>query len=84
MKRNLWICLLDFPWPSISGGWPPLATCASRGTEKMTDQDPLSPSLQEIWGTLNLETEQRQILEGLLPEHRGRVGICGGIGPKKI
>ena len=39
----------------------------------MTGQGPLPPPPQEIWGTLNLETEQRRVLESLLPEHRRRV-----------
>ena len=39
----------------------------------MTGQGPLPAPPQEIWKILNLETEQRRVLEGLLPEHRRRV-----------
>lgn len=39
----------------------------------MTGQGPLPPPPQEIWRTLNLEAEQRRVLEGLLPEHRRRI-----------
>jgi Spy/CpxP family protein refolding chaperone len=41
--------------------------------EVMTDHLPPPQSLREIWRTLNLETEQRRVLESLLPEHRRRV-----------
>lgn len=39
--------------------------------EVMADQNP--QPLREIWRTLDLETEQRRVLEALLPEHRRRV-----------
>jgi Spy/CpxP family protein refolding chaperone len=42
--------------------------------EAMTDQNPPPQLPREIWRTLNLGTEQRRVLESLLPEHRGRVG----------
>ncbi len=29
--------------------------------------------MRELWGTLNMDPDQRQVLQGLLPEHRRRV-----------
>jgi len=41
--------------------------------EALTGQNPPPQLPREIWRTLNLETEQRRVLESLLPEHRRRV-----------
>ena len=74
MKRNLWICLLVFSLALNLGGLAAFGYLRYHGhREALTDQNPPPQSLREIWRTLNLETEQRRILESLLPEHRGRV-----------
>ena len=74
MKRNLWICLLVFSLALNLGGLAAFGYLRLQGHgEAMTGQGPLPPPPQEIWRTLNLETEQLRVLEALLPEHRGRV-----------
>ena len=74
MKRNFWICLLVFSLALNLGVLAAFGYLRLQGhRETMTGQGPLPPPPQEIWGTLNLETEQRRILEALLPGHRGRV-----------
>jgi len=74
MKRNFWICLLVFSLALNLGVLAAFGYLRLQGhRETMTGQGPLPPPPQEIWGTLNLETEQRRVLEALLPEHRGRV-----------
>jgi Spy/CpxP family protein refolding chaperone len=74
MKRNFWTCLLVFSLALNLGGLAAFGYLRFQGQrESMTDQTPQPQSLREIWRTLNLETEQRRVLEALLPEHRGRV-----------
>ena len=74
MKRNFWICLLVFSLALNLGGLAAFGYLRLQGHgEAMTGQGPLPPPPQEIWRTLNLEREQRRVLEGLLPEHRRRV-----------
>lgn len=74
MKRNFWICLLVFSLALNLGGLAVFGYLRLQGHgEAMTRQGPLPPPPQEIWRTLNLETEQRRVLESLLPEHRRRV-----------
>ena len=74
MKRNFWTYLLVFSLALNLGGvvtFGYLHYHAHR--EALTGQNPPPPPPQEIWRTLNLETEQRRVLESLLPEHRRRV-----------
>ena len=74
MKRNFWIYLLVFSLALNLGGLAAFGYLRLQGHgEAMTGQGPLPPPPQEIWRTLNLETEQRRVLESLLPEHRRRV-----------
>ena len=74
MKRNFWICLLVFSLALNLGGLAAFGYLRLHGHgEAITGQGPLPPPPQEIWRTLNLETEQRRVLEALLPEHRRRV-----------
>jgi Spy/CpxP family protein refolding chaperone len=74
MKRNFWICLLVFSLALNLGGLVTFGYLRYHGQrEALTDQNPQPQSLREIWRTLNLETEQRRVLESLLPEHRRRV-----------
>jgi len=74
MKRNFWICLLVFSLALNLGGLAAFGYLRLHGHgEAMTGQGLLPPPPQEIWRTLNLETEQRRVLESLLPEHRRRV-----------
>jgi Spy/CpxP family protein refolding chaperone len=74
MQRNFWICLLVFSLALNLGGLAVFGylRLQSHG-EAMTGQGRLPPPPQEIWRTLNLGTEQRRVLESLLPEHRRRV-----------
>ena len=72
MKRNLWKYLLVFSLALNLGGVVTFGYLHYHGhREALTAQHPPPP--QEIWRTLNLKTEQRRILESLLPEHRRRV-----------
>jgi Spy/CpxP family protein refolding chaperone len=74
MKRNLWIYLLVFSLALNLGGLAAFGYLRLQGHgEAMTGQGSLPLPPQEIWRTLNLETEQRRVLESLLPEHRRRV-----------
>ena len=74
MKRNFWICLLVFSLALNLGGLAAFGYLRLHGHgEAMTGQGLLPPPPQEIWRTLNLETEQRRVLESLLPEHHCRV-----------
>ena len=74
MKRYFWTCLLVFSLALNLGGLVAFGYLRLQGHgEAMTGQGPLPPPPQEIWRTLNLETEQRRKLESLLPEHRRRV-----------
>ena len=74
MKRNFWICLLVFSLALNLGGLAAFGYLRLQDHgEALTGQGPLPPPPQEIWRTLNLETEQRRVLESLLPEHRRRV-----------
>jgi Spy/CpxP family protein refolding chaperone len=74
MKRNFWICLLVFSLALNLGGLAAFGYLRLQGHgEAITGQGPLPPPPQEIWRTLNLGTEQRRVLESLLPEHRRRV-----------
>ncbi len=74
MKRNFWICLLVFSLALNLGGLAAFGYLRLQGHGKaMTGQGPLPPPPQEIWRTLNLEVEQRRVLQSLLPEHRRRV-----------
>ncbi|MCX5893935.1 MAG: periplasmic heavy metal sensor, partial [Deltaproteobacteria bacterium] len=69
MKRNYWICLLVFSLALNLGGLAAFGYLRFQGHgEAMTGQGPPPP--REIWATLNLEAEQRLVLENLLPEHR--------------
>ena len=73
MKRNYWICLLVFSLALNLGGLAAFGYLRLQGHGKaMTGPGPPPPP-QEIWRTLNLEAEQRRVLENLLPEHRRRV-----------
>ena len=73
MKRNYWICLLVFSLALNLGGLAAFGYLRLQGHgEAMTGQGPPPPP-REIWRTLNLEAEQRRVLENLLPEHRRRV-----------
>ena len=73
MKRNHWICLLVFSLALNLGGLAAFGYLRLQGHgAAMTGQGPPPPP-REIWATLNLETEQRRVLENLLPEHRRRV-----------
>ena len=74
MKRNYWICLLVFSLSLNFGGLAAFAYLRLHGHgEGMIGQGPPPPSPREIWATLNLEAEQRRVLENLLPEHRRRI-----------
>jgi Spy/CpxP family protein refolding chaperone len=74
MKRNFWIYLLVFSLALNLGGMVGFGYLRYHGhREALTDQNPPPQSLREIWRTLNLEAEQRRVLESLLPEHRRRV-----------
>ena len=74
MKRYFWTCLLVFSLALNLGGLAAFGYLRLQGHgEAITGQGPLPPAPQEIWGTLNLATEQRRVLEALLPEHRRRV-----------
>ena len=74
MKRNLWISLMVFSLALNLGGLVTFGYLRYHGhQEVMADQNQPPQSLREIWRTLNLETEQRRVLESLLPEHRRRV-----------
>ena len=74
MKRNFWIYLLVFSLALNLGGLAAFGYLRLQGHgEAMTGQGPLPAPPQEIWRTLNLEAEQRRVLESLLPEHRRRV-----------
>ena len=86
MKRNFWICLLVFSLALNLGGVAAFGYLRFQGQrESMTDQNPQPQSLREIWRTLNLETEQRPVLEALLPEHRGRVrGLRTELAQKRL
>ncbi|MCX5891457.1 MAG: periplasmic heavy metal sensor [Deltaproteobacteria bacterium] len=71
MKRNFWICLLVFSLALNLGGLAAFGYLRLQGhREAMTGPGPPPPPPQEIWATLNLEAEQRRVLENLLPEHR--------------
>jgi Spy/CpxP family protein refolding chaperone len=72
MKRNIWIYLLGF---SLALNLGVLATYTyMRYQNQAFWQEPrqLRP-LQEMWGFLNLEPNQKKALENLLPKHRRRV-----------
>lgn len=74
MKRNFWICLLVFSLALNLGGLAAFGYLRFQGHRgAMTDQNPPPQPLREIWRTLNLEAEQRRVLEGLLPDHRRRI-----------
>jgi len=74
MKRNYWICLLVFSLALNLGGLAAFAYLRFQDPrETMTGRGSSPPPPQEIWRTLNLEAEQRRVLENLLPEHRRRV-----------
>jgi Spy/CpxP family protein refolding chaperone len=74
MKRNFWICLLVLSLALNLGGLATFAYLRSQDRrEAVTGRGPSPPPRLEIWATLNLEGEQRQVLENLLPEHRRRV-----------
>ena len=74
MKRNYWICLLVFSLALNLGGLVTFGYLRYHGhREAMTCRGPSPSPPREIWATLNLEKEQRRVLEALLPEHRGRV-----------
>ena len=74
MKRNFWICLLVFSLALNLGGLAAFGYLRLQGHgEAMTGQGPPPPLPREISATLNLEGEQRRVLESLLPEHRRRV-----------
>ena len=74
MKRNLYIYLLVFSLALNLGGLAAFGYLRLQGHgEARKGQGPLPPPPQEIWRTLNLGTEQRRVLESLLPEHRRRV-----------
>jgi hypothetical protein len=74
MNRNFLICLLVFSLALNLGG---LATFGylrlQDHRESMMGRGLPPPLPREIWAALNLEVEQRQVLENLLPEHRRRV-----------
>jgi Spy/CpxP family protein refolding chaperone len=72
MKRNFWICLLVFSLALNLGGLAALGYLRFQGHgEAMTGKG--LPPPREIWRTLNLEAEQRRVLENLLPGHRRQV-----------
>jgi Spy/CpxP family protein refolding chaperone len=74
MKSNFWTYLLVFSLALNLGGVVTFGYLHYHGhREALTGQNPPPPPPQEIWRTLNLGTEQRRILESLLPEHRRRV-----------
>jgi len=43
------------------------------GTQPGLDPKPFAPRFRELTCSLNLEPEQRQMIRGLLPEHRQRI-----------
>jgi Spy/CpxP family protein refolding chaperone len=74
MKRNFWTYLLVFSLALNLGGVVTFGYLHYHGhREALTYQNPPPQPLREIWKTLNLETEQRRVLESLLPDHRRRV-----------
>ena len=74
MKRNYWICLLVFSLALNLGGLAAFGYLRIQDPrEAMTGRGPSPPPPREIWASLNLEAEQRRVLENLLPEHRRRV-----------
>jgi len=84
MKRNFWICLLVFSLALNLGG---LATYAyMRYQDQASWREPAQlQRFQEMWGALNLEPGQKQVLESLLPEHRRRVrDLRAGLAQKRI
>ena len=84
MKRNLWISLMVFSLALNLGGLVTFGYLRYHGhREVMTDQNPPPQSLREIWRTLNLETEQRRVLESLLPNITAGFRICGRNWPKE-
>jgi Spy/CpxP family protein refolding chaperone len=72
MKRNFWICLLVFSLAVNLGGLATYAYMHSQDRGSWREPTQLKP-FQEMWGFLNLEPNQKQALENLLPEHRRRV-----------
>jgi Spy/CpxP family protein refolding chaperone len=72
MKRNFWICLLVFSLALNLGGLAALAYMRSHDRASPWQQTQPHP-FREMWGPLNLEPEQKQALQSLLPEHRRRI-----------
>ena len=74
MKRNFWICLLVFSLALNLGGLAAFGYLRFQGhRDAMTDPNPSPRPIGEMWKSLNLEPEQQQALENLLPEHRRRI-----------
>ena len=75
MKRNFWICLLVFSLALNLGGLAAFGYLHLQGHGEAHDRSRSSAHrcLGKSGATLNLEAEQRRVLENLLPEHRRRV-----------
>jgi Spy/CpxP family protein refolding chaperone len=72
MKRNYWICLLVFSLALNFGGLG--AFTYLRYQQQVSPERPRQlPPFRKMWGSLNLQPEQKQALGSLLPEHRRRV-----------
>jgi len=86
MKRNFWICLLVFSLALNLGGLVTFGYLRYHShQEVMTDQNPPPQSLREIWRTLDLEAEQRRVLESLLTDHRRRIReLRAELSPKRL
>jgi Spy/CpxP family protein refolding chaperone len=72
MKRNWLLYLVIF---SLALNFGTIGTLVYRHYQapRPAGKGGLPLPLKELWGTLNLDPEQRQALRGLFPEHRRRV-----------
>ena len=74
MKRNWLLYLVIFSLALNLGTIGTLAYLRYHNRTLATMREALPPlPLRELWGALNLDTDQRQALRGLFPEHRRRI-----------
>ncbi len=85
MKRNVWICLLVFSLALNLGGLAAFLFLRFQDQQRLMGKRGIGPPPpREIWASLNLEAEQRQVLDSLLPEHRRRIrGLRAGLAQQR-
>ncbi len=74
MKRNWLLYLVIFSLALNLGTIGTLVYLRHQDQRQTSTREALPPlPMRDLWGRLNLDSEQRQALRGLLPEHRRQV-----------